>query len=183
VAPTFEGGEDVADIIRLATACGVRVACCPRLLEVIGHSVEFDDLGGQVMLGMRASAVALVARPEAGFRPGGRIGAVIALAPLMLLIALAVKLSSHGPVLFRQISGWGATGNEFKAPQVPHDGQRRRAAQARADRAERGGADVQDRRRPAHNADRPAAGAAARSTSFRALQRAARRHEPRRPRR
>ena len=53
VAPTFEGGEDVADIIRLATACGVRVAVLPRLLEVIGTSVEFDDLGGQVMLGMR----------------------------------------------------------------------------------------------------------------------------------
>jgi exopolysaccharide biosynthesis polyprenyl glycosylphosphotransferase len=114
VAPTFEGGEDVADIIRLATACGVRVAVLPRLLEVIGTSVEFDDLGGQVMLGMRGF----------GLSPSSRVlkrtfdlvvgtGAVIALSPLMLLIAIAVKLSSSGPVLFRQ-TRVGRHGNEFQ---------------------------------------------------------------------
>ena len=53
VAPTQEGGDDVVDIVRLATASGVRVAVLPRLLEVIGTSVEFDDLGGQVLLGVR----------------------------------------------------------------------------------------------------------------------------------
>ena len=53
VAPGHEGGDDVADVIRLATACGVRVAVLPRLLEVIGTSVDFDDLGGQVLLGVR----------------------------------------------------------------------------------------------------------------------------------
>ena len=30
-----------------------RVAVLPRMLEVIGTSVEFDDLGGQVLLGVR----------------------------------------------------------------------------------------------------------------------------------
>ncbi len=53
VAPTHEGGEDVVDIIRLVTACGVRVAVLPRLLDVIGSAVEFDDLGGQALLGVR----------------------------------------------------------------------------------------------------------------------------------
>ena len=32
---------------------GVRVTVLPRLLEVIGTSVEFDDLGGRVLLGVR----------------------------------------------------------------------------------------------------------------------------------
>jgi exopolysaccharide biosynthesis polyprenyl glycosylphosphotransferase len=114
VAPTFEGGEDVADIIRLATACGVRVAVLPRLLEVIGTSVEFDDLGGQVMLGMRGFGLSPSSRVlKRVFDLVVGIGAVIALAPLMLLIALAVKLSSRGPVLFRQIRV-GRHGNEFK---------------------------------------------------------------------
>ena len=45
VAPAPEGEDDVVDIVRLASATGVRVAVLPRLLEVIGSSVEFDDLG------------------------------------------------------------------------------------------------------------------------------------------
>jgi exopolysaccharide biosynthesis polyprenyl glycosylphosphotransferase len=114
VAPTFEGGEDVADIIRLATACGVRVAVLPRLLEVIGTSVEFDDLGGQVMLGMRGFGLSPSSRVlKRVFDLVVGIGLVIALAPLMLLIAIAVKLSSRGPVLFRQ-TRVGRHGNEFK---------------------------------------------------------------------
>jgi exopolysaccharide biosynthesis polyprenyl glycosylphosphotransferase len=114
VAPTEGGGEDVADIIRLASACGVRVSVLPRLLEVIGSAVEFDDLGGQVMLGMRGF----------GLSPSSRllkrafdlvVASVLALvlAPLLLLIALAVKLTSRGPVLFRQ-TRVGRQGNEFE---------------------------------------------------------------------
>jgi exopolysaccharide biosynthesis polyprenyl glycosylphosphotransferase len=114
VAPTQEGGEDVVDIIRLATACGVRVAVLPRLLEVMGTSVVFDDLGGQVMLGMRGF----------GLSPSSRVlkrifdlvvttCLVIALAPVLLLIALAVKLSSSGPALFRQ-TRVGRNGNGFE---------------------------------------------------------------------
>ena len=53
VAPSHEGGDDVVDIVRMATASGVRVTVLPRLLEVIGTSVEFDDLGGRVLLGVR----------------------------------------------------------------------------------------------------------------------------------
>jgi exopolysaccharide biosynthesis polyprenyl glycosylphosphotransferase len=114
VAPTFEGGEDVADIIRLATACGVRVAVLPRLLEVIGTSVEFDDLGGQVMLGMRGFGLSPSSRVlKRVFDLVVGVGTVIVLAPLMLLIALTVKLSSRGPVLFRQ-TRVGRHGNEFQ---------------------------------------------------------------------
>jgi exopolysaccharide biosynthesis polyprenyl glycosylphosphotransferase len=114
VAPTHEGGEDVVDVIRQATACGVRVAVLPRLLEVIGTTVDFDDLGGQVLLGVRGF----------GLSPSSRVlkrvfdlivgtGLVVAFAPLLALIALAIKLSSSGPVLFRQ-TRVGRHGNEFQ---------------------------------------------------------------------
>jgi exopolysaccharide biosynthesis polyprenyl glycosylphosphotransferase len=104
----------VADIIRLATACGVRVAVLPRLLEVIGTSVEFDDLGGQVMLGMRGFGLSPSSRVlKRSFDLVVGTGAVIALSPLMLLIAIAVKVSSRGPVLFRQ-TRVGRQGNEFQ---------------------------------------------------------------------
>jgi exopolysaccharide biosynthesis polyprenyl glycosylphosphotransferase len=114
VAPTQEGGEDVVDIIRLGTTCGVRVAVLPRLLEVIGSSVEFDDLGGQVMLGVRGFGLSPSSRAlKRAFDLVVTSGLLIALAPILPLIALAVKLSSRGPLLFRQ-TRVGRHGNEFE---------------------------------------------------------------------
>ena len=114
VAPTRQGGDDVADVIRLATACGVRVAVLPRLLDVIGSSVEFDDLGGQALLGVRGF----------GLSPSSRVlkctldlavagAALVALLPFLLAVALAVRLTSAGPVLFRQ-TRVGRDGGEFQ---------------------------------------------------------------------
>jgi exopolysaccharide biosynthesis polyprenyl glycosylphosphotransferase len=114
VAPTQGGGEDVADIIRLASACGVRVSVLPRLLEVIGTAVEFDDLGGQVMLGMRGFGLSPSSRLlKRAFDLVVATLLSIILAPLLLLIALAIKLTSRGPVLFRQ-TRVGRHGNEFE---------------------------------------------------------------------
>jgi exopolysaccharide biosynthesis polyprenyl glycosylphosphotransferase len=114
VAPTLEGGGDVVDVIRLATACGVRVSVLPRLLEAIGSSVEFDEVGGQALLGVRGF----------GLSPSSRFlkrvldvvmaaTAVVVLSPFLLAVAIAVKLSSPGPVLFRQ-ARIGRQGNEFQ---------------------------------------------------------------------
>ena len=66
---TADRDEDGVDIIRLATATGVRVAVLPRLLEVIGTSVEFDDLGGRLLLGVRSRPGAVVTRAQADLRP------------------------------------------------------------------------------------------------------------------
>jgi exopolysaccharide biosynthesis polyprenyl glycosylphosphotransferase len=114
VAPQLEGGDEVVDIIRCATACGVRVAVLPRMLEVIGTAVVFDDLGGQVLLEV----------PGFGLSPSSRVlkrafdlivGSIMSLllAPLLLAIALAIKLTSPGPVLFRQ-TRVGKNGREFQ---------------------------------------------------------------------
>jgi exopolysaccharide biosynthesis polyprenyl glycosylphosphotransferase len=114
VSPTQEGGDDMVDIIRLATACGVRVAVLPRMLEVIGTSVVFDDLGGQVLLGVRGF----------GLSPSSQLLkrtfdllvasiVLVLLSPLLLLIALATRLGSPGPVLFRQ-TRVGRLGREFQ---------------------------------------------------------------------
>jgi exopolysaccharide biosynthesis polyprenyl glycosylphosphotransferase len=114
VSPIQEGGGDIVDIIRLATACGVRVAVLPRMLEAIGTSVVFDDLGGQVLLGV----------PGFGLSPSSRTlkrsfdvlvasATLIAVAPLLAAIVAAIKLTSPGPVLFRQ-TRVGRHGREFQ---------------------------------------------------------------------
>jgi exopolysaccharide biosynthesis polyprenyl glycosylphosphotransferase len=114
VAPTHQGGEDVVDVIRLTTACGVKVSVLPRLLEVMGTAVEFDDLGGHVLLGVR----------DFGLTPSSRLlkrsfdlvtsaGALAVLTPVLAAIAVAIKVSSPGPVLFRQ-TRVGRHGREFR---------------------------------------------------------------------
>jgi exopolysaccharide biosynthesis polyprenyl glycosylphosphotransferase len=114
VAPTHQGGEDVVDVIRLATACGVRVAVLPRMLEVIGTSVEFDDLGGQMLLGVRGFGLSPSSRIlKRAFDTLVTTGALLLLSPVLVAIAVAIKLSSPGPVLFRQ-TRVGRNGREFE---------------------------------------------------------------------
>ena len=107
----------------LATACGVRVAVLPRLLEVSASSVEFDDLGGQVMLGMRGF----------GLSPSSRVlkrvfDLVVAARPLLVLAPLLLAdrarreaRARRGPVLFRQ-TRVGPQRRRLRDPQVPDDG-------------------------------------------------------------
>ena len=49
---TLDTGE-VAELIRVAKAVGVRVSVLPRMFEAVGAAVEFDDVDGLTMLGVR----------------------------------------------------------------------------------------------------------------------------------
>jgi exopolysaccharide biosynthesis polyprenyl glycosylphosphotransferase len=114
VAPAQEVGEDVVDVVRLATSCGVRVAVLPRLLEVIGSSVEFDDLGGQVLLGVRGFGLTPSSRfLKRAFDLAVGSALLVLLSPFLLAVTVAVKLSSPGPILFRQ-TRIGRYGREFQ---------------------------------------------------------------------
>ena len=44
---------DVTELIRLAKSAGVQVSVLPRMLEVVGSTVEFEDIDGMTMLGVR----------------------------------------------------------------------------------------------------------------------------------
>jgi exopolysaccharide biosynthesis polyprenyl glycosylphosphotransferase len=114
VAPTAHGGEDVLDVIRLAKACGVRVAVLPRMLDAIGTAVEFDDLGGRLLLGVREFGLSPSSRVlKRSFDTVATTGILIVLTPLLLAIAVAIKVNSRGPILFRQ-PRVGRHGREFQ---------------------------------------------------------------------
>ena len=113
VAPRREG-DDVVDIVRMATASGVRVTVLPRLLEVIGTSVVFDDLGGRMLLGVRGFGLSPSSRLlKRVFDLVVTIGLLVILTPLLIVIVVAIKLGSPGPVLFRQ-TRVGRDGKEFE---------------------------------------------------------------------
>ena len=103
VAPSTAGADEVLNLLRTLNAAGVPVSILPRLLEVVGSSVEFDDVHGVTLMGVRRfeltrSSLAVKRTFDVFCAWLG----LIAVAPLMLIIAIAVKLDSRGPVFFRQ---------------------------------------------------------------------------------
>jgi exopolysaccharide biosynthesis polyprenyl glycosylphosphotransferase len=104
VAPGSADAGEMLNLMRTLKAVGVRVSVLPRLLEVVGSSVEFDDLHGVTVMGVRrfdltrSSAVVKRAFDLLGASLG-----LLATAPLTIAIAIAVKLDSRGPVFFRQL--------------------------------------------------------------------------------
>jgi exopolysaccharide biosynthesis polyprenyl glycosylphosphotransferase len=103
LAPSTMDTSEVAELIRIAKAVGVRVSVLPRMLEVMGAAVEFDDVDGLTMLGVRRFGLVASSRfLKRGFDiVVGTVG-LLAVAPLMAAIAAAVRLDSQGPVFFRQ---------------------------------------------------------------------------------
>jgi exopolysaccharide biosynthesis polyprenyl glycosylphosphotransferase len=103
VAPRSADAGEILNLVQTLRAVGVRVSVLPRLLEVVGSSVEFDDLHGIKVMGVRrfdlSRSSALVKRAFdlllASF-------ALLAALPLMIVLAVAIKLDSRGPVFFRQ---------------------------------------------------------------------------------
>lgn len=103
VIPGNADSETMLDTITRAKAAGVKVSILPRMFEVIGSSVEFDDLEGITVLGVRRFGLS---RSSCFIKrvldvTCSSVGLVL-LSPLLGVIALGIKLDSSGPVLFRQ---------------------------------------------------------------------------------
>jgi exopolysaccharide biosynthesis polyprenyl glycosylphosphotransferase len=103
VAPVSTDARDTLDLIRLAKRLGVRVSLLPRLFEVVGSSVEFDHVDGLTMLGVRRFGLTRSSHTlKRAFDLTGATILLLAVAPIMAACALAVRLGSKGPILFRQ---------------------------------------------------------------------------------
>jgi exopolysaccharide biosynthesis polyprenyl glycosylphosphotransferase len=103
IAPTSTA-QSVGDLVRAAKAVGVRVSVLPRLFEVVGSAVEFDDVNGMPMLGVRPFGLPRSSRLiKRAFDLMATVLGMLLVGPLMALIALAIRLDSPGPVFFRQV--------------------------------------------------------------------------------
>ncbi len=114
VAPGGSEETPTLEIVRMAKAAGLRVSLLPRLLEVVGSSVEFDDLDGLTMLGVRRfglSRSSLAVKRTLDL--AGAAFGLVAVAPLLAIIAVAIRLDNRGPVFFRQ-TRVGRDGRRFE---------------------------------------------------------------------
>jgi exopolysaccharide biosynthesis polyprenyl glycosylphosphotransferase len=107
IAPGWGANADAGEtlnLVRTLKAVGVRVSVLPRMLEVVGSAVEFDELHGVTLMGVRRFDLS---RSSAALKRsfdllGASLG-LLAISPLMIACAVAIKLDSRGPVFFRQL--------------------------------------------------------------------------------
>jgi len=130
IAPSAAGGGDMLDLMRTFGAIGVRVSIIPAMLQVVGSAVEFDDVHGVAMLGVRAFSLSRSSRlVKRLFDVAGATIALVLLSPLFAVVAVLVKLSSHGPVFFRQerIGRGGGSFELLKFRSMVADAEQRKA--------------------------------------------------------
>jgi lipopolysaccharide/colanic/teichoic acid biosynthesis glycosyltransferase len=104
IVVSVEERPDAAyELIRASKQLGVRVSFVPGAFGVLVSSVEVDELTGMVLLGLRPFGLprssTLLKRT---FDFAGAAAGLVAAAPLLAVAAIAIKLGSRGPVLFRQ---------------------------------------------------------------------------------
>jgi exopolysaccharide biosynthesis polyprenyl glycosylphosphotransferase len=103
LAPSTTDTSEVTELIRVAKAVGVRVSILPRMFEAVGTAVEFDDIDGLTMLGVRRFGLVRSSRLlKRGFDVIVASLGLAIVGPVMAGIAIAIRHDSMGPVFYRQ---------------------------------------------------------------------------------
>src|SRR4051812_10754517 len=95
IVPTMTDDVGIGKLIRLAKAAGVQVSVLPRMLDVVGSAVEFDDLDGMTMLGVRPFGLSRSSRLlKRGFDITVATIGLLAVAPALIAVAAAIRLDT-----------------------------------------------------------------------------------------
>lgn len=108
------GDAEVTRVVQMASALGAKVTVMPSLLEVVGTAGQYDEVEGTPLLSiprlrLSRSSWLIKRSVDVCVAPVG----LAILAPLFLVVALAIRLDSPGPVLFRQ-RRVGRDGRDFE---------------------------------------------------------------------
>ena len=117
------------DVLRDCKTMAVKVSLLPATCSALGPSVEVDDLQGVTVLGINPPVLSRSSRVvKRGLDlAGAGLLSILAL-PVLMVLAVAIKLDSPGPVLFRQerIGRGGARFRLFKLRTMVTDAEARR---------------------------------------------------------
>jgi exopolysaccharide biosynthesis polyprenyl glycosylphosphotransferase len=103
IAFSSEPDERLVDLVRRCEALGLEVSLVPRLFESLNHRATYEPLGGTPLVGLRSVHPKgwQFAVKHIFDRLAGAL-LILIFSPLMAGIALAVRVSSPGPIVFRQ---------------------------------------------------------------------------------
>jgi exopolysaccharide biosynthesis polyprenyl glycosylphosphotransferase len=108
------GHDELLGGLRVCRDAGVAIDVVPRLFEFLDGTHALDGVGGLPLLSI---AVPQLGRGSRGAKRGLDVliagTALLVLAPLFAAVAVAIKLSSRGPVIFRQPRA-GRRGEAFR---------------------------------------------------------------------
>jgi exopolysaccharide biosynthesis polyprenyl glycosylphosphotransferase len=106
--------EVLIEVVRACSGLGLKVGVVPNLVEVLGSAVETDDVEGVSVLGMSPPEFSRSSRwMKRAMDVVIATAVLLATTPVMLLAAIAIKLTSRGPVLFSQ-ERIGHSGHRFR---------------------------------------------------------------------
>lgn len=94
----------IIGLVRACESVGVRARVVPDIFQLSLNRVDFDDIGGIPLIGIKEATI-----PRGGRLVKRGLDVVLAVLgllvglPLFLIIALVIRLESPGPVFFRQI--------------------------------------------------------------------------------
>ena len=132
IAPRSVDGGEMLNLVRTLKAVGVRVSVLPRLLEVVGSSVEFDDLHGVTVMGVRRFDLT---RSSAAFKRAfdllGALLGLLAVSPLLVGDRGRGEAGGWRPGVLSPAAGRPARA-AFPDGEVPHDGAGRGGVEGRA---------------------------------------------------
>jgi exopolysaccharide biosynthesis polyprenyl glycosylphosphotransferase len=130
VADAEVEGERLLGVLRDCKTVSVKVSLLPATCSALGPSVEVDDVQGVTVLGINPSVLSRSSRmaKRALDVVGAGLLSILAL-PVLMVLALAIKLDSPGPVFFRQerIGRGGARFRLLKLRTMVLDAEARRA--------------------------------------------------------
>jgi len=92
-----------AGVERALITAGLNVSIAPSFIEIVGNSFVVDDLSGMKLLGVRKPALSRSSLAiKRTFDLALTIPGLILISPLLILITVAIRISSSGPALYRQ---------------------------------------------------------------------------------
>lgn len=113
VASSVEA-DVLTDLIRRSKSLDVRISLVPDLVDVLGPSVEIDDIEGITVLGMSPPRLTRSSRAlKRAMDVALASGALLVLLPFLVVTAITVRLTSPGPAVFRQ-ERVGRQGRRFR---------------------------------------------------------------------
>jgi exopolysaccharide biosynthesis polyprenyl glycosylphosphotransferase len=103
ICPKGHDSEDVADAIRAIRSFGVKISVTPLLADTIGGAIEHDQVSGTDLIGLKDSQLSSSSRAVKRALDVFVVGLLLVpLAPLFILIGIAIRLDSVGPAFYRQ---------------------------------------------------------------------------------
>ena len=95
--------ERALEVLRQCKELQVKVSLLPAMFSALGQATEIDDVLGITLLGINPPVLSRSSRILKRFLDlVGSLVLLVLLGPVLLASAIAIRLDSRGPVLFRQ---------------------------------------------------------------------------------